>query len=146
MDADRDRGTLPCSAGTVVFFDTTQDLILAVRSGKHRGWSLPFGKVEPGETLLEAALRETREETRVEVEPLLHVPVYVDHLPRSLAFAFVARRVGQGIPQSSEEGEADFVPCAWVESGGPTDGPGVYADYNRRAIASARRALQGMSR
>lgn len=40
---------------------------LLLKEKKHRGWYFPAGRVEPGEALTAAALRETREETGVEV-------------------------------------------------------------------------------
>lgn len=40
---------------------------LLLKEKKHRGWYFPAGRVEVGESLEEAALRETREETGVEV-------------------------------------------------------------------------------
>src|SRR5947209_16673849 len=44
------------------------DRFLAVRETKHgQFWYLPAGRAEPGETLAEAALRETLEETGVPV-------------------------------------------------------------------------------
>lgn len=44
------------------------DRFLLVHERKHgQGWYLPAGRVEPGETLAEAAMRETLEESGVEV-------------------------------------------------------------------------------
>lgn len=40
-------------------------MLLIQRNGR---WDLPKGKVEPGETLLQAALREVEEETGIQVE------------------------------------------------------------------------------
>lgn len=45
------------------------DRFLLVHERKHgQGWYLPAGRVEPGETLAEGAIRETLEESGVEIE------------------------------------------------------------------------------
>lgn len=58
------------AAGGIVFApDGTMLLIL--RNGR---WDLPKGKVEPGETLRDAALREVHEETGILPSPLNNYP------------------------------------------------------------------------
>lgn len=48
-----------------------QGRFLMIREAKHGGgWYLPAGGVEPGETLLDAAIRETMEEAGVDVQPV----------------------------------------------------------------------------
>jgi ADP-ribose pyrophosphatase YjhB (NUDIX family) len=65
---------------TGVVIENDRILLLDQDTGTGRAWSLPGGKVEEGETLAQALVREMREETGLEVEPgrLLYV---CDHLP-----------------------------------------------------------------
>ena len=56
-----------------------RDRILLVQRGKQplKGWwSLPGGVVETGEHLMDAIKREVREETGIDVEPLLVVEIF----------------------------------------------------------------------
>lgn len=79
---------------TGIVIEEDQILLLNQDTDGPRSWSLPGGKVEDGETLAGALVREMREETGVEVEPgrLLyvcdHVAAHVVHI------TFEARRVG----------------------------------------------------
>ena len=69
----------------LVFEGPALDRFLVVRHMR-RGWELPGGRVEPGETPLQAAVREWREETGLglaQVEPLLlheRPGVHVGHM------------------------------------------------------------------
>ena len=52
------------AAGAVLWRDFTGQLeVLLIHRPKHKDWSFPKGKVDKGETLPEAAVREVREET-----------------------------------------------------------------------------------
>lgn len=53
------------AGGVVLGADDDGPLVLVVHRRRHDDWSLPKGHVESGESWLEAALREVREETGV---------------------------------------------------------------------------------
>jgi ADP-ribose pyrophosphatase YjhB (NUDIX family) len=82
---------------TGVVIEDDRILLLNQDTDTGRSWSLPGGKVEEGETLAAALVREMREETGLEVEPgrLLYV---CDHLPGNgthvVHLTFEARRTG----------------------------------------------------
>ena len=59
------------AAGCVVH-DDAGNMLLILRNGR---WDLPKGKVEPGETLLQAALREVEEETGIAPLPTTRYPL-----------------------------------------------------------------------
>jgi 8-oxo-dGTP pyrophosphatase MutT (NUDIX family) len=68
--------------------------ILLVKHSYVSGWHLPGGGVEPGETLIDALIRELREEANVEptAPPILHGMFFNDRLsPRNHVAVFVLR-------------------------------------------------------
>ncbi|MGB9956997.1 NUDIX hydrolase [Haloferax prahovense] len=58
--------TLTFAAGGLLCRDDGR--LCLVHRPRYDDWSLPKGKLEPGETLVETAVREVREETRCEVD------------------------------------------------------------------------------
>jgi ADP-ribose pyrophosphatase YjhB (NUDIX family) len=87
---------------TGVVIEDDHILLLNQDTDGERSWSLPGGKVEDGETLTAALVREMREETGLDVElgRLLYV---CDHLPGDgthvIHLTFEARRTGGVIGQ-----------------------------------------------
>jgi len=74
------------AAGGVVMRDGK---VLLVHRTRHNDWSLPKGKLDPGETPLAAAVREVREETGYEVAsgPLVGAVAYtVNEMPKVVLY------------------------------------------------------------
>ncbi len=86
------------------------DRFLLVHEATHgQGWCVPAGRVEPGETLFDAALRETLEETGVPV--ILDGILRVEHSPRPEGTArvrvvFLAHPQADVLPKSIPDEES----------------------------------------
>ena len=123
--------------------------ILAVRNRKHGAWGdefwgLPGGQREPGETLAEAAARETAEETGVAVEiaRLVAVGEWI-HETHDLFFVFAAT-FEYGEP-AVPAGEKVVVEVRWLT---PCEADGVMPWYpgGVRALLAAREPLYYVQR
>ncbi|MFM1796488.1 MAG: hypothetical protein RL733_269 [Actinomycetota bacterium] len=72
------------AAGALCWREVDGQLLLAIIHRKRYGdWSWPKGKVDPGESLPQAAVREIREETGIEskiLEKIGVVPYMFKHL------------------------------------------------------------------
>jgi phosphatase NudJ len=91
---------------------------LLVHERKHgQGWYLPAGRVEPGETFVEAAVRETREEAGIEVA--LDGIVRIEHSPNGagarMRIVFVGHPADDRPPKQFPDDES--LGAAWVSRG-----------------------------
>ncbi len=66
----------PKVGADAAIFDQDGQILLTLRATDDQKWCLPCGFVEPNESPLDAAVRETLEETGLEVRPLRLVDVF----------------------------------------------------------------------
>ncbi|MFD3509317.1 NUDIX domain-containing protein [Nocardia sp. NPDC058666] len=104
--------------GSVLVTDD-EGRILMQRRGDSGNWSLPGGVMEIGETLEQCAVRETREETGLDIEITGLLGIYTDpehvieyedgEVRQEFAVTYLGRVVGGEIAVSSESTEVRFV-------------------------------------
>ncbi len=116
--------------------------ILLVRRADDDTWCLPCGWVEPNEAPEETAVRETREETGLEVQVTRLIGVYTrradsGHGPHSaIAIGYLCEVRGGGLCSSHEIREIGYAQIADV-----VDWHEKHAEYARRAWAVWKNAV-----
>jgi ADP-ribose pyrophosphatase YjhB (NUDIX family) len=114
--------------------------ILLTKRDDFHVWCLPSGGVEEGESLAEAAIRETKEETGIDVELTRFVGVYsrLGGLPDGHAVLFEAKPIGGEL--TLQPGETiDVRYFAFDEI------PNEMAFAHKQRIADAMNGVQGVS-
>ncbi|MEK3660446.1 NUDIX hydrolase [Paenibacillus sp. FSL F4-0236] len=93
------------SAATVVFNDQREILLI---KGPRRGWEMPGGQVEEEESLIEAAIREAKEESGIDIEINKFCGVF-QNVDRSICTTlFLGKAIGGEPATSSESLEVGF--------------------------------------
>ncbi|XP_004630694.1 8-oxo-dGDP phosphatase NUDT18 [Octodon degus] len=102
-----------CYVVLAVFLNE-QDEVLLIQEAKRecRGsWYLPAGRMEPGETIVEALRREVREETGLHCEPVTLLSME-ERGPSWIRFVFLARPTG-GTLKTLKEADAESLQAVW---------------------------------
>ncbi|CAM5223261.1 ADP-ribose pyrophosphatase YjhB (NUDIX family) OS=Ureibacillus acetophenoni OX=614649 GN=SAMN05877842_11369 PE=3 SV=1 [Ureibacillus acetophenoni] len=95
------------SAATIVINDNNEILLI---KGPRRGWEMPGGQVEEGESLKEAAIRETKEESGIDVEIIKFCGIF-QNVSRSICNTlFLAKPIGGQLTTTPESLEVGFFP------------------------------------
>lgn len=93
------------SAATIVLNDHNEILLI---KGPRRGWEMPGGQVEEGESLKNAAIRETKEESGIDIEVIKFCGIF-QNVNRSICNTlFLAKVIGGEPTTSSESLEVGF--------------------------------------
>ncbi|MBN1335588.1 MAG: NUDIX hydrolase [Deltaproteobacteria bacterium] len=117
-----------------VIVETPQGVVLVRRRNPPPGWALPGGFVERGERVEDAAVREVREETGLDVELTLLFGVYSDPSrdPRfhTMSVVYVGR--ASGTPQGGDDAsEARAFPPHDLPGPIAFDHASILDDYRR---------------
>jgi 8-oxo-dGTP diphosphatase len=95
------------SASAIVL--NNQNVILLFK-GPRRGWEMPGGQVEEGELLKDVAIRETKEESGIDIEIIKFCGVF-QNVNRSICNTlFLGKPIGGELTTSSESLEVNFFP------------------------------------
>jgi ADP-ribose pyrophosphatase YjhB (NUDIX family) len=82
-------------------------VVLIKRKNPPLGWAIPGGFIDYGESAEQAAIREAREETSLEVSELQQFRVYSDPArdPRHHTITVVFSAVGHGVPKAADDAD-----------------------------------------
>lgn len=95
------------SAAAIVINDKNELLLI---KGPRRGWEMPGGQVEVGESLREAAIRETKEESGIDIEIIRFCGIFQNVENSICNTLFLAKPIGGELIQTSESLESGFFP------------------------------------
>lgn len=77
-------------------------------NGPKRGWEMPAGHVEEGESLSSAVIRETKEETGIDIEIIRFSGIFQDVKGSICSTLFMAKPIGGELKTSSESIELGY--------------------------------------
>ena len=88
-----------------IIIEVNDGIVLINRRNPPYGWAIPGGFVDYGETVEEAAIREAKEETSLNVEKLHQFHVYSepDRDPRAHTISVVFVAKGIGVPKAASD-------------------------------------------
>jgi 8-oxo-dGTP diphosphatase len=91
-----------------IIIEINNGIVLIERRNEPKGWALPGGFVDYGETLEDAAIREALEETSLSITELRLLGCYSDpsrdRRQHTISTVFVAK--GEGIPKAGDDAAA----------------------------------------
>jgi 8-oxo-dGTP diphosphatase len=108
------------AAGAVCWREVGKDLMVAmIYRGRYKDWSFPKGKVDPGETLAEAAVREIKEETGLKVKlgvPLSTVSYPIDKGKTKVVHYWATKVSDKAVANSKFKPDEEVSEVVWVKA------------------------------
>jgi 8-oxo-dGTP diphosphatase len=108
------------AAGAVCWREVGKDLMVAIiHRGRYQDWSFPKGKVDSGETLAEAAVREIKEETGLKVKlgvPLSTVSYPIDKGKTKVVHYWAAKVSDKALADSKFKPDEEVSEVIWVKA------------------------------
>ena len=106
------------SCGCIIVDDQKVLLISSKDDNGNIFWSFPKGHQEAGETDFETAIRETKEETNLDVEIIDDKPIVTSHLVKNgtanqMVLLFLSKLVTKGQQIQAQEDEVENI--EWVD-------------------------------
>jgi ADP-ribose pyrophosphatase YjhB (NUDIX family) len=112
---------------------TGKGIILIERKNSPFGWAIPGGFVDYGETLEAAAIRETIEETGMQLVDLKQFHAYSDPQrdPRGHTVSVVFTAIGKGVPRAADDAKnLQIFPLDSLPENLAFDHSSILADYS----------------
>jgi 8-oxo-dGTP diphosphatase len=108
------------AAGAVCWREVGKDLMVAIiHRGRYQDWSFPKGKVDSGETLAEAAVREIKEETGFKVKlgvPLSTVSYPIDKGKTKVVHYWATKVSDKALANSKFKPDEEVSEVVWVKA------------------------------
>jgi 8-oxo-dGTP diphosphatase len=95
------------SAAAIVINDKNEILLI---KGPKRGWEMPGGQVEEGESLTQAAIRETKEESGIDIEIIKFCGIFQNIGNSICNTLFLAKPIGGELTKTPESLDVGFFP------------------------------------
>ena len=95
------------SAAAIVVNEKNEILLI---KGPRRGWEMPGGQVEEGESLKEAAIRETKEESGIDIKIIKFCGIFQNVNHSICNTLFLAKPIGGELTTTPESLEVGFFP------------------------------------
>ena len=126
------------TVGAICVIERLDGALLLVRLSYRKSWGLPGGLLQRGEDPADAARREVREESGLEVDLLGEPAVVVDPPAQRIDIVYRARPAAGADPSAVATSSAEIVELAWFP---PDELPDLQFEASGAIMAVARQTV-----